>query len=371
VRAAKQAEAKAVKEAADAEAAKVLAEERAQSAEAACALSVALAASAATALKQMEAKLAESKGEAAAAKAEATAAQQARLAKDAAYPTRLELPVLEIDFAEADADKSELTSPSHGVNNAAPAAAAIEELESERKKLRSIQSERKIEIENYDKKKELLVEKFSALTISAKRAQADFEHFRGELDKKRTEHCTLQRLMNKCIQLYDEDSRKGLALDMDIANAIKTSSNLAHAKKQEALKLAQDTLDAAQAEGKLLVATQDQLAEIRRQYIEEEVLPTAMQAFAAARGCLSAEVQSRLGNLLQTSTMKEIKRMAGALGEEKARVEKMATKAQNAIERVDSGAADLQTIIEEFKKVLPMLFVAGIEQHQAQTVFSP
>jgi hypothetical protein len=93
--------------------------------------------------------------------------------------------------------------------------------------------------------------------------------------------------VRKWTQLCDEDSRKALELESDIAK-------FAQAKKQDAFKIAlanaQAALDATQAEGKLLVAAQVHLAEIRHQLKEDVVLPTTTQAFLAARGCLSTEV---------------------------------------------------------------------------------
>ena len=73
---------------------------------------------------------------------------------------------------ETDADKRELASPSRGVSNAAPASHAapdIDEMKLELKKIRSTQSERKTELENLHKKKDFAEEKFSLLTVNAKK----------------------------------------------------------------------------------------------------------------------------------------------------------------------------------------------------------
>ena len=237
---------------------------------------------------------------------------------------------------ETDADKRELASPSRGVSNAAPASHAapdIDEMKLELKKIRSTQSERKTELENLRKTKYFMEEKFSLLTVNAKKIQTEFKHIRGELEKKRTEHSDVLGLMRKLTQLCDEDSRKALELQSGIAK-------FAQAKKQEALKIAQAALDATQAEGKLLVAAQVHLAEIRRQHNEDEVLPTTTQAFAAARGCLSTE---------------------------KARVEAVEQKAKSALQQGSNSGSDLDNIVKEIFKVLPDLVVVGIERHEAQT----
>ena len=264
---------------------------------------------------------------------------------------------------ETDADKRELASPSRGVSNAAPASHAapdIDEMKLELKKIRSTQSERKTELENLHKKKDFVEEKFSLLTVNAKKNQTEFKHIRGELEKKRTEHSAVLGQMRKLTQLCDEDSRKALELETGIAK-------FAQAKKQEALKIAQAALDATQAEGKLLVAAQVHLAEIRHQLKEDEVLPTTTQAFLAARGCLSTEVQARLGNLSQPPSMREIKKMFEALEKEKARVEAVEQKALSALQQGSNSGSDLDNIVKEIFKVLPDLVVVGIERHEAQT----
>ena len=267
---------------------------------------------------------------------------------------------------ETDADKRELASPSRGVSNAAPASHAapdIDEMKLELKKIRSTQSERKTELENLHKKKDFVEEKFSLLTVNAKKNQTEFKHIRGELEKKRTEHSAVLGLVRKWTQLCDEDSRKALELESGI-------DKFAQAKKlakQEALKIAQAALDATQAEGKLLVAAQVHLAEIRHQHKEDEVLPTTTQAFLAARGCLSTEVQARLGNLSQPPSMREIKKMFEALEKEKARVEAVEQKALSALQQGSNSGSDLDNIVKEIFKVLPDLVVVGIERHEAQT----
>jgi chromosome segregation ATPase len=264
---------------------------------------------------------------------------------------------------ETDADKRELASPSRGVSNAAPASHAapdIDEMKLELKKIRSTQSERKTELENLHKKKDVVEEKFILLTVNAKKIKTEFKHIRGELEKKRTEHSAVLGLVRKLTQLCDEDSRKALELESGIAK-------FAQAKKQEELKIAQAALDATQAEGKLLVAAQVHLAEIRRQHNEDEVLPTTTQAFLAARGCLSTEVQARLGNLSQPPSMREIKKMFEALEKEKARVEAVEQKALSALQQGSNSGSDLDNIVKEIFKVLPDLVVVGIERHEAQT----
>ena len=276
---------------------------------------------------------------------------------------------------ETDADKRELASPSRGVSNAAPASHAapdIDEMKLELKKIRSTQSERKTELENLHKKKDFVEEKFSLLTVNAKKNQTEFKHIRGELEKKRTEHSAVLGLVRKCTatQLCDEDSRKALELESGIAKFAQAKKqeafNIALAK-QEALKIAQAALDATQAEGKLLVAAQVHLAEIRHQHKEDEVLPTTTQAFLAARGCLSTEVQARLGNLSQPPSMREIKKMFEALEKEKARVEAVEQKALSALQQGSNSGSDLDNIVKEIFKVLPDLVVVGIERHEAQT----
>ncbi len=255
------------------------------------------------------------------------------------------------------------------MSNAAPASHAvpdIDEMKRELKKIRSTQSERKTELENLLKKKDFLEEKFILLTVYAKKNQAELEHIRGELEKKRIEHSAVLGLVRKCTQLCDEDSRKALELESGIAY-------FPQAKKQEALKIAQAAqaaLDATQAEGKLLVAAQVHLAEIRRQHNEDEVLPTTTQAFAAARGCLSTEVQARLGNLSQPPLGREIKKMVEALEKEKERVEAVVQeqKALIALHQGSNSGSDLHNIEKVLNNVLPPPFGVAIEQHEAQTL---
>ena len=274
---------------------------------------------------------------------------------------------------EIDADKRELASPSRGVSNAAPASHAapdIDEMKLELKKIRSTQSEQKTELENLHKKKNFVEEKFSLLTVNAKKNQTEFKHIRGELEKKRTEHSAVLGLVRKWTQLCDEDSRKALELESGIAKFAQAKKQEAFKialAKQEALKIAQAALDATQAEGKLLVAAQVHLAEIRHQLKEDEVLPTTTQAFLAARGCLSTEVQARLGNLSQPPSMREIKKMFEALEKEKARVEAVEQKALSALQQGSNSGSDLDNIKKEIFKVLPDLVVVGIERHEAQT----
>jgi hypothetical protein len=97
------------------------------------------------------------------------------------------------------------------------------------------------------------------------------------------------------------------------------------------------------------------------------VLPTTTQAFLAARGCLSTEVQARLGNLSQPPSMREIKKMFEALEKEKARVEAVEQKALSALQQGSNSGSDLDNIVKEIFKVLPDLVVVGIERHEAQT----
>jgi len=103
-----------------------------------------------------------------------------------------------------------------------------------------------------------------------------------------------------------------------------------------------------------------------------------VQAFAAARGSLSAEVQARLGSLVLTPV--RVETMGTQLEAEKARATSVADNLRRSLERmeknVDFGEADLTAliklkdeIIKGFQKaieVVPALVVVGNEQFRAQ-----
>jgi hypothetical protein len=112
---------------------------------------------------------------------------------------------------------------------------------------------------------------------------------------------------------------------------------------------------------------------VKRQfeYEEDGCSLAAQQAFAAARGSLSAEVQARLGNLVLTTV--RLQTMGTQLEAEKARATSDADNLRRLWERMVKNVyaeADRKAFMDEIFKAMPALVVVGNEQYRAQNAAS-
>ena len=144
-------------------------------------------------------------------------------------------------------------------------------------------------------------------------------------------------------------------------------------KKQTLAQDAKAALSAAEEEGALLQTAQVCFREVNRQFHEEEdVSLAAEQAFAAALGSLSAEVQARLGSLVLKPM--RLKTMGTQLEAEKDRATSDANNLRRSLEcmekNVDAGEADLKALKDEIIKGMPALVVVGNEMYRAQNAAS-
>ena len=225
--------------------------------------------------------------------------------------------------------------------------------------------------------------------------------FKVQLEAKRErlvqhcdEHRALQRAFLQCAKECSNSKKIVFALHEKLINikqshrealreAARREKEAAAARdqvmKQELFKLTQDakaTVCATEAESSRLQSLQDCFREVCRQFNDEDdVLPSAQQAFSAALASLTGEVQARLGAL--TLRPKPMKMMGERIETEKSRAKSGADNAKLLLERLEKncdagGETELKALRDEIRNLansLPALVVVGNEMYNAQTNF--
>ncbi len=269
--------------------------------------------------------------------------------------------------AEGYAVNADPTSSRHGAD-ADALLRATGRLETQLKLRKSSLDEIQPLLRDLSEKKTASRTKYLKLTEEASMLKAQLAVKRDHLVIHWEEHRTLHRNHLQCAKECASGQRTVSKLQAELENTKQAHKEAVREAKQKLAQDAKAALSAVEAEGALLQNAQVCFREVKRQfdYEKDGCSLAAQQAFAAARGSLSAEVQARLSSLVLTNV--QLKTMSTQLEDEITRATSGAAKLRCLMERMEknAGEADLKALKELIFEVVPPLVVVGLEQYCAQ-----